>query len=103
MMSSHVFAKILNIFNNVAKTYSNVERIRSIIKNAIMNKLNIFENSKKRENSNVSIKNLIQILKENYDNVTFFTTNFLSQLNLIRTNRELKYKSNNFFITNRAM
>ena len=72
------------------------------MKNAIMNKLNIFENSKKRKNSNVSIKNLNQILEKKYDNATFFTTNFLSQLNLIRTNRELKYEFNDFFITNRA-
>ena len=61
MMSSHAFAKILNVFNNVAKQYSNIERIRSMIKNAIMNKLNVFKNSKKRKNLNVSIKNLIQI------------------------------------------
>ena len=74
---SHVFAKILNVFNNFTKTYSNVDQIRSIMKNAIINRMNIFENSKKRKFFNVSIQNLTQILNEKYDNATFFTTNFL--------------------------
>ena len=78
MMYSHLFAKNLNIFNNFAKTYSNVDRIRLIMKNTIINRMNIFKISKKRTNSHISIQNLLQILNKKYDNATFFTTNFLS-------------------------
>ena len=96
------FARTLNAFNNIAKTYSNIDRIRSIMKNAIMIKMNIFERLKKRRNSNVSIQILFQILIEKYDDATFFIIEFWLFLNLIRTNRELKHKFNDFFTTNRA-
>ena len=77
MMSSHAFAKILNIFNNVAKIYSNIERIRSMMKNAIINKLNIFENSKKKfkcfnQKFNSNFKKKLQQCNIFYDK--FFVT-----------------------------
>ena len=101
-MHSQTFIQTLNVINNIAKLYSNFNRIRSIMKNAIIIKMNIVENSKKQRNLNISIQNLFQILIKKYDDATFFTIEFLSRLNLIRTNRELKYKFNDFFTTNRA-
>ena len=102
MIYSQIFARILNVINNIAKSYSNFDRIRTIIKNAIMIKINVVEISKKRRNSNELIQNLFQILIEKYDDAIFFTIEFLSRLNLIRTNRELKYEFNDFFATNCA-
>ena len=57
---------------------------------------------KKRRNSNFLIQNLFQNLIKKYDDAIFFKIKFLSRLNLIRTNRELKHKFNDFFTTNRA-
>ena len=71
MIHSHAFAKNLNKFNNFAKKYSNVDRIRSIMKNAMINRMNVREISKKQTNLNVLIQNLTQILNEKYDNVIF--------------------------------